>query len=286
MLDGPGTLQLTLWGVRGSIPTPDAENLGFGGNTSCVEVDLPNGELLILDAGSGIRGLGLRLRERAALNGKRKIHIFLSHYHWDHIQGLPFFGPLYDPDQEICFYASRYSESIGTLTTGLSNPYFPVNFESAPSRKELVDLDSHAVQIGGVQVHTFALHHPQGAGGLRIETGGATIVYAPDREHGDPKLDSALRDFAQGADLLIHDAQYTPEEYPKFRGWGHTTWEEASSVARDCGVKKLVLFHHDPSHQDRFLRNMGEQAQRGFENVVVAREGMQFPLHDERTRNR
>jgi phosphoribosyl 1,2-cyclic phosphodiesterase len=264
---------MTMWGVRGSIPTPEAENLGFGGNTACVELLLPNGDLFILDAGSGIRGLGLRMHEIGAKHPNRKVHIFLTHYHWDHIQGLPFFPPLYNPNEEILFYATRYSQTIQTLIAGLSNPYFPINFVAAPCKKDLFDLDEGPMNISGAVVHTFPLNHPQGAGGYRIEVGGTTIVYAPDREHGDGKLDAVIREYSQGADILIHDSQYTPEEYPKYRGWGHSTWEEAASVARDSGIKKLVLFHHDPGHRDDFMRKLGQEAQRGFANVVVAQEG-------------
>jgi phosphoribosyl 1,2-cyclic phosphodiesterase len=266
-------LQLKLWGVRGSIPTPNSQNLGYGGNTACVEVRLPNDDVFVFDAGSGIRNLGISLQNRNG-DGLRPVNLFLTHFHWDHIQGLPFFGPLYNPASAVTFYSSKYSGSLHDSLAGqMSDPYFPVKFDTVSSKREFVDLGADPVRIGGLTVHPFPLKHPQGASGYRIEANGAVIVYATDREHGDPRLDAVLREYSQGADILIHDAQYTLEEYGRYRGWGHSTWQEAVHVARDSNVKKLILFHHDPAHDDETLSRIVEETRQLFPDTLGACEG-------------
>ena len=270
----PWRLKLKLWGVRGSIPTPDAGNLGYGGNTSCIEIRLPNGELFVFDAGSGIRNLGGDLLSAPPQNGKQPVNLFLTHFHWDHIQGLPFFGPLYDPSRPMTFYSGPYSMAVHEALAGqMSDPYFPVKFELVSPKREFIDLDAKPIRLGGLTVYPFELNHPQGATGYRIESAGAVIVYATDREHGHARLDSVLREYAQNADILIHDAQYTPEEHARFKGWGHSTWQEAVNVARDCNVKQIILFHHDPSHNDQKLSEIVEQARAQFVNTIGACEG-------------
>jgi phosphoribosyl 1,2-cyclic phosphodiesterase len=271
-------LKLRFWGVRGSIPTPAAQNLGFGGNTACLEIRLPNDELFIFDSGTGIRELGLALRDNPA-DAERDIHLFLTHYHWDHIQGLPFFGPLYNPKIAMTFYSTCYACALSESLAGqMKNPYFPVDFGAVSANKKFFNKGPMPVTLGDLTVRPFPLNHPQGAGGYRIESGGASIVYATDREHGHAKLDQVLRDNAQDADILIHDAQYTPEEYPHFKGYGHSTWEEAVNVARECNVKQLILFHHDPNHDDAAVCAIEENARARFPNTVGAREGRVFTI--------
>lgn len=272
-------LKLKLWGVRGSIPTPESENLGYGGNTSCIEVRLPTGELFIFDAGSGIRNLGAQLRSGAPGNGKEPIHLFLTHFHWDHIQGLPFFGPLYDPAQPLIFYASSYCCPLRESLAGqMTDPYFPVKFDVVSAARKFVDLGTGPIQLGSLTVSPFPLHHPQGASGYRIESGGAVIVYATDREHGHPRLDSVLRDCARDADILIHDAQYTPEEFDRFKGWGHSTWQEAVNVAHESNVKQVILFHHDPTHNDEMVSGIVAVARHQFSNVIGGSEGWEVTI--------
>jgi phosphoribosyl 1,2-cyclic phosphodiesterase len=264
-------LKLRLWGVRGSIPTPRPQNLGYGGNTSCIEVRLPGDELFIFDAGTGIRDLGLTLNSPEP-GVRRHIHLFFTHFHWDHIQGLPFFRPLYDPNYSMTLYSTCYSSSIRESLAGqMAGPYFPVTFESICSNKQFVNLDA-PISLGNLTVRPFPVHHPQGAAGYRIESGGAAIVYVPDREHGHPELDAVLREHVRDADILIHDAQYTPEEYARFKGWGHSTWQEAVEVARECNVKQLVLFHHDPNHDDAMISGILENARSCFPRTIAARE--------------
>jgi len=267
-------MQLRFWGVRGSTPTPLAQNLGYGGNTSCLEIRLPNDELFIFDGGTGIRDLGMSLNGAA-----RHIHLFLTHYHWDHIQGIPFFGPLYNPNCSVTFYASCYACALQESLEGqMMTPYFPVTLDLAASKKDYVMLGGTPITLGDLTVEPFQLNHPQGAGGYRIESRGAVIVYATDREHGHQKLDAVIREYAQDADVLIHDAQYTVEEYPRFKGYGHSTWEEAVNVALECNVKQLILFHHDPTHDDEMVSAIEANAQARFPNTLGAREGQVITL--------
>jgi phosphoribosyl 1,2-cyclic phosphodiesterase len=266
-------LTVKFMGVRGSIPTPGPENLGFGGNTTCLEVRSSAGDVLVIDAGSGARKLGLALAGEFA-GRKLDLHLLLTHFHWDHIQGIPFFAPLFGPANCLTFHSSRPPEKVRAFLAGqMLDPYFPIGFDNLPARREFAQMEYRATRLGGIQVHPFPLNHPQGATGYRLEAGGAVIVHASDLEHGDPRLDSVLRDHAEGADVLIYDAQYSPEEYESRRGWGHSTWLEATRVARDAHVKQLVLFHHDPGHDDGTLQDFVHQARRTFENTEAAKEG-------------
>jgi phosphoribosyl 1,2-cyclic phosphodiesterase len=273
-------IRLKFWGVRGSTPTPTLENLRYGGNTSCLELRLPDNQSIIFDAGSGLRKLGSTLLEEA--NGaKLDLKVFLTHFHWDHIQGIPFFGPLFLPGNRVTFY-SHCNGSIEEILEGqMARPYFPIDLDSVAAKREFVDIDSQSMSFSGVTIRPFPLNHPQGAVGYRIEAGKTVIVYATDLEHGHAKLDGVLRDFATGADVLIYDAQYTPEEYVKYRGWGHSTWVEGARVARDAGAKQLLFFHHDPSHCDEFLDGVGEAARESFECAAPAREGSVVELGEE-----
>jgi len=206
-------LGFRFWGVRGSAPTPKRENLGFGGNTSCVEIRGGGGEIAIFDAGTGLRNLGEDLL-RQFPEQNIKVNVFLTHYHWDHIQGLPFFGPLYQEGSEITFYAS---ERLGPLRERLrrqmSPPYFPVDFDSVAARLRFVEMDGAGAQAGDFRIACFAMNHPQGAAGFRVESPSGVVVYASDLEPGDAELDRVVRESAEGADALIYDSQFTPEEY-------------------------------------------------------------------------
>jgi len=265
-------LRVKFWGVRGSIPTPTRENLGYGGNTTCIEVRTPAG-IIVIDAGSGIRKLGSALVQEFA-GEPCSLSVLLTHFHWDHIQGLPFFAPLYSEANEIKFHAARRPDQIRELLEGqMSSPYYPVNFELLSAKREYVDATSGTIHRNGLSIQPFPMNHPQGATGYRFEVDGAIVVHASDLEHGNPRTDSILREYAQNADLLIIDAQYTPVEYESKRGWGHTTWLEATRVARDAEVKQLILFHHDPTHSDEMMDQIVACACRHFENTSAAKEG-------------
>ncbi len=266
-------LRVKFWGVRGSTPTPQLENLVFGGNTPCVEVRLPSGEVFIFDAGTGARNLGLDLQAEKG-GDVLGVNFFLTHFHWDHIQGIPFFAPLYEARNSVVFHSFRAAGGIEDMLRGqMQNPYFPVDFEFMAARKEFVDVSEEVIKMSGLTIHPFPLNHPQGAVGFRLEKDGAVVVYATDLEHGHPELDKVLREYSQNADILIYDAQYTPEEYQKHQGWGHSTWLEATRVASDAQVKHLVLFHHNPSHDDRTTQQLVEAARLHFESTAGAQEG-------------
>ena len=268
-------LQLKFWGVRGSIPTPQPDNLGFGGNTTCLEIRLPNREIVIIDGGSGLRYLGLSLM-REFPNQKLALRILMTHFHWDHIQGIPFFAPLYLADNEISFYSDRPAERLRDILEGqMSSPYFPVRFEHLAAKRQFFQIDPE-LRVGDLNIRSFQMNHPQGASGYRLERNGAVIVHASDLEHGDPKFDRILREQAQNADILIYDAQYTPEEYASKQGWGHSTYVEAARTARDANVKQLILFHHDPGHDDRFMEHLVAEARKHFENTEAAVQGRQI----------
>lgn len=270
-------MRVRFWGVRGSTPTPASENLKFGGNTSCVEVTTPSGERLIFDAGSGIRGLGGKLMADA--NGA-PIHanIFLTHFHWDHIQGLPFFAPIYGAKNSVTFHAGPGRALQETLEGQMAQPYFPVDFAQVAAQRHFKEMKWDSVtQVGGADVRPFRLNHPQGASGYRIECGKSVVVYATDFEHGSD-LDAVLHEHARNADVLICDTQYTPHEYEKHKGWGHSTWRHAAELAGKINAKQLVLFHHDPTHTDHAMAAIQHEARREFPETAAAWEGLTATL--------
>jgi phosphoribosyl 1,2-cyclic phosphodiesterase len=267
-------IRLKIWGVRGSTPTPQIENLKFGGNTPCIEVRAGDSEPVIFDGGSGIRALGNTLMEDAAgapINAK----IFLTHFHWDHIQGIPFFAPLYGPENHISFISGSTGLPLQETIEGqMTRPYFPVDFSQVAAKRDFLQVEKgKSFTASGLTIYPFPLNHPQGASGYRIECDGRVIVYATDFEHGVHQSDKTLREHAQDADILICDAQYTPEEYEKHRGWGHSTWQNAVMLARDTRAKHLMLFHHDPTHDDQVTMQIAQSARMQFENTTAAWEG-------------
>jgi len=275
-MENPDRPLLTFWGVRGSIPTPKPDCLGYGGNTTCLELRLPSGEILIFDGGTGVNGLGDSLMQRA--NGEcLRLAFFLTHFHWDHIQGIPFFAPLYSPRNEVTFYSFPDAAHTREVLEGqMTVPYFPVNFGFLPAKRNFEQTANRPLEFSGTRVHAFPMNHPQQAYGYRVEHGGAVLVFASDLEHGNPELDRVLRQQAEGADVLIYDAQFTPEEYETRRGWGHSTWLEATRVAREVGAKRLILFHHAPEHRDSTMDEILQHAREHFPNTEVARERSQI----------
>ena len=272
-------MRIKFWGVRGSTPTPQHDNLRYGGNTSCVEARLGN-DLYIFDCGTGFRSLGQQLQRES--EGKA-IHaqIFVSHFHWDHIQGIPFFGPLYDnPQNSFSFHSSSRTRTLKqVMEEQMAAPYFPVDMSEMKAQRGFYNMEQGRVPLDGVTVEAMWLNHPQGCMGFRLETKGGVLVYATDNEPGDPMFDKNVRELAAGADVLIYDAQYLPEEYEaRKRGWGHSHWREAINVVMESGAKELILFHHDPDHDDACIDRVVKQARDHFPKVRAAAEGMEITL--------
>ena len=247
--------------------------MGSGGNTTCLEVRSPTGEVLIVDCGTGIRPLGLSLA--AEMTGRpANLHVFLTHFHWDHIQGLPFFQPLYLKENSVTFYSTKTREETSNILDGQMNrPYFPVDFTFLPARRSVVQVSQGTLQFGEVEVNHFPLNHPQGCSGYSFTCGGRKLVFASDVEHGNPELDQILLEAAKDAEVLIFDAQFTPEEYTYRRGWGHSTWLHATTLAKQAGVGRLFLFHHDPGHSDEMMQSIVAEARAHFAETYIAVEG-------------
>ena len=275
-------MRVKFWGVRGSTPTPQAENMRYGGNTSCVEVRVGE-QLYIFDCGTGFRVLGQQLQDEF---GEKKIplsaHVFVSHFHWDHIQGIPFFRPLYDrADSQFLFHCSSRTRSLKqVMDEQMASPYFPVNLSQMQAQQKFYDIDIGRLNLeDGVQIQTSWLNHPQGCMGFRMETKDGVLVYATDNEPGDAAFDKSVRKLAEGADVLIYDAQYLPEEYAaEKRGWGHSHWREAVNVVMESGAKELVLFHHDPEHTDAIVDKVVQESRNYYPKVRAAAEGMEIKL--------
>src|ERR1700732_3086697 len=279
-----GIAKLSFWGVRGSTPTVDPGTWRYGGNTPCLGLVTPDGTQFILDCGTGLRMLGSRW---AAPNGGKapETHILVTHYHWDHIQGIPFFSPLYAENNEFHFYSFR-SKFLGrdslkqVFETQMALPYFPVDMSAMNAKRKFQEVaGGDSFTIGENKINNRWLNHPQGCLGFRIETPAGIVVYATDNEPGDAKLDASLRELVADADIFINDAQFTPEQLETTRrGWGHSTWREGVRIAREANAKTLVLFHHDPDSTDRMVDTILRQAREEFDSVFAASEGMVITL--------
>jgi phosphoribosyl 1,2-cyclic phosphodiesterase len=264
-------MKLKVWGARGSIPAPGPETMRYGGNTSCVELTLSDGSTLILDAGTGIRNLGLSLPRV-----EQPIHILLTHLHLDHIQGLMFFAPLFRPEAEIIIWgpASPEASLIDRIARYISAPLAPVEVRELPSAVSFREAEQIEWEIGPAKIRAQAVNHRGPTLGYRIEDAGTALCYIPDHEPGLGAPLSELDDdwisgfgLARGASMLIHDCQYTDEEYPRHLGWGHCPLADALSFAHRVRAQRLLLFHHDPLHSDDFLDNFGHQANDAWENL-------------------
>ncbi|HZS70520.1 MAG TPA: MBL fold metallo-hydrolase [Candidatus Acidoferrum sp.] len=278
------TAKLSFWGVRGSTPTVDPVTWRYGGNTPCLELITPDRTQFILDCGTGLRMLGSRLGP-ANEEKPAEAHILVTHYHWDHIQGIPFFGPLYSENNTFHFYSFR-SKFLGrdslkqVFEAQMALPYFPVDLSAMSAKRKFRELEGgDSFEVGQNKITARWLNHPQGCLGFRIETPAGTVVYATDNEPGVAKLQDNLRQLAEGADIFINDAQYTPEQLAKSRrGWGHSSWKEGVEIARETGAKTLVLFHHDPDSADRMIDGLLKEARDEFDSVFAASEGMVITL--------
>ncbi|MBI4576174.1 MAG: MBL fold metallo-hydrolase [Planctomycetes bacterium] len=298
-------MKVKFWGVRGSIPAPGPQTAEFGGNTSCVEMRTDAGEIFIFDAGTGIRECGLSLLKQMPL----AVKILVSHTHWDHIHGFPFFVPAFIRGNTIDFYGPSHFDAEKTLKKvielQMDYAYFPVREAELNSRIEYHDLQAGTYTIGGARVTTGVLNHPVHTLGYRCEADGKVVVYTGDNETYRDNLTDASEDDAeyiaevraaveegnrnrvrlcQGADLLICDSQYTPEEYPSKVGWGHSPWDDVVRLGAEAGVRRLALTHHEPVRNDEGMRKLEADARRlgaelapGME-VFAAREKVEICL--------
>jgi phosphoribosyl 1,2-cyclic phosphodiesterase len=273
---------VTFWGVRGSIASPGLRTAVFGGNTSCVSVET-EAHIIILDAGSGIRELGQYLMKR---NDLKSIDgsIFLSHTHWDHIQGLPFFVPARAQKNQFTIYGERKGHlSLSQILAGqMQAPYFPVSLDTvfcAQVKFREVEAKQTLEIYPGLFVTPFRLTHPNGALGYLLEIKGRRIAYVTDHEHNIGQLSPNVLEMVRGVDLLIHDAQYSRAELAdEKKGWGHSAWEDVVELACAAQVEQLLLFHHDPEACDEILNERQFLAQEQFPHTIVAREGLKIPL--------
>jgi len=285
------TLRLRFWGTRGSVPSPGPDTVKYGGNTPCVEVRTDTGWLIILDAGTGIRELGRSLIASSNGDGIRA-DIFLTHVHWDHIQGIPFFAPIFQPGNRFTIWGSTaQATSIGRVIRDQMAPVvFPVSFEALAAQIDFSEIGDSQHTGDGYAVTAFAVRHPGGALGYRFSSGdarGGSFVYISDNELGSgetyatgPEWDAQVVQFVKGAKTLVHDATYTTDEYEQHRGWGHSTYMHAVTLALAAGVEELVLFHHRPERTDEELDRCVAEcrafiAERGSQlRIIAAAEGM------------
>jgi phosphoribosyl 1,2-cyclic phosphodiesterase len=296
-------LRMRFWGVRGSIPTPGPATVYYGGNTSCVELRV-DGQLMILDAGTGIRALGLSLAQEFK-NRPIELTLLITHTHWDHIQGFPFFPVAYNPRNTIrvlAFEGTRKSLEA-TLSSQMESPYFPISMQEMPGNITVDELKDKQFAVGSVRVEATFTNHPGICACFKIISSAGTVVYMPDNEllrrlratttanaeraeaeAFGRERDRKLCEFIGGADIVIMDSQYDCDEYPRYAGWGHSCVDDSVSMAIDAGVKHFFLFHHDPNHDDARMTKMVEEARHlakrlgGKMKIDAAREGLEVVL--------
>jgi len=278
-------MKVKFWGVRGSIPVSSSRNSKYGGNTSCVEVTCDD-KTIILDCGTGARALGLDILERDIVkhNNKNTLYMFFSHFHWDHIQGFPFFRVAFHPEYELNMYSSLYNDKDieSALSGQMTAPYFPIQLGDMPAKMNFNVINSdEIVQIGKIDIKSISLNHPGGSRGFKIICDNRSIAYISDHEHTEESRREVV-DFLKNTNLVMFDSHYTPEEYLGLdgdggrKGWGHSTWKDAVTLCSEAGIDQLILTHH--GHEDEKLDRIELEAQKVFRNTVAAYEGLEIDL--------
>ncbi len=271
-------IKIKFWGVRGSIATPGARYVQFGGNTSCVEIGF-GGQRVVLDAGTGLRNFGHWFQRK----NLRTAHVLRSHTHWDHITGFPFFSPAFRPKFSFTIMAGHLKHHGGirqVLSSQMAQPTFPVPIEIMRAKLAFEDFQAgDSFTIGrGIKVRTTTLNHPDGATGYRLEYQGKAICYVTDTEHFPGKPDDNVLALIEGADLVIYDSTYTDKEFPQRVGWGHSTWQEGMRLCKAANVRRLMIYHHDPDHDDNYMEQLEAEATSAWTGNSVARENMRINL--------
>ncbi|MEO0293843.1 MAG: MBL fold metallo-hydrolase [candidate division WOR-3 bacterium] len=271
-------MKIRLLGTRGSIPTPGRDTVKYGGNTTCVEITIKSGKKIIIDAGSGIRVLSNHIISENI----NQINLFLTHSHWDHIQGFPFFVPIYNPNFSIKIFAASptYERLLDILKGQMKSLYYPVPFKQVGAKIEFEKIRKSGISIDGVKICSILTNHPLETHAFKFEEDGKVFVFMSDNEldHQDIAITPYERhlNFIRNADILIHDSQYERSEIEKHKGWGHSSWEEAVEFAKEGNVKKLYLTHYDPTRKDKEIDRIVKLANRITGNelkVFGAREG-------------
>lgn len=276
-MTGPA-FQVHFWGVRGSIPVSGPEYIQYGGNTACIEIRCGD-KRLILDGGSGLRPAGKALWRA----GVKEVDVFLTHSHYDHVIGLPFFHPLYDPTIKLILWSGHLHGSMTTrqmLGEFMRPPWFPVEADICASNLDCRDFAPGDILSprDGFLVRTGSLNHPGGCVGYRVEASGRVVALISDTEHIPGKLDPIVLDLIKDADLVIYDTTYVESEMKRFRGFGHSTWEQGVKLCEAANAKRLALFHHDPIRTDAKMEQMERAAQERFRGAFAARDGMTLDL--------
>jgi len=280
-------VRVTIWGCRGSVATPGPDTIGYGGNTSCVEARLPHDTVIVFDAGTGIRALGDELERRST----SRIHVLLTHLHLDHVEGLRFFAPLWNEGVELDIWGppSPLHGLRERIARSFSPPLFPRELGEVPARLTFHDAPREPWTIGGAVLRAGFVVHPGPTVGYRIESNGASLAYLPDHEPALAGIAGRSRDWISGAslaadaDVVLHDAQFSEAEYAERVGWGHSSVADAVAFAHAVAARRLVLFHHDPSHSDTRLEDLEDRAcslsaANGAGRPTLAREGMVLDL--------
>ena len=273
------SIRVKIWGCRGSIACPEATHLKYGGNTTCLEVEIAD-QTFIIDAGTGIRNLGQLMMKTNIIE---HCHLLLTHTHWDHINGFPFFAPAFDPNRKIDILAGHLNDNGGVknvLDALMTTPMFPVPLGAMQSELSFLDFQAGDVlDIGkshNIKVSTAALRHPNGATGYRFDYNGKSMCLITDTEHIPGEPDENILKLIEGADLVIYDSTYTEEEFPSKIGWGHSTWNEGAELCKKAGAKRLGIFHHDPDHDDAFMDGLALEAAKKWSGAFVIQENMDF----------